>query len=168
MKRLAICVLYGFAAMAHAAQIYEWVDEKGAKQYTQQPPPPNIKNVQQKRLQANVVETSGQSYGAQQASKNFPVTLYVTADCGELCKNARAHLTKRGIPFTEKDPRKPDEIETFKKLTGGALEVPVLTVGQLRTLKGYLASDWDATLNQAGYPSAAVPGAKPAATPPAK
>lgn len=168
MKRLAICALYGFAAMTYAAQFYEWVDEKGAKQYTQQPPPSNIKNVQQKQLRANVVETSGPSYSAQQASKNFPVTLYVTATCGEVCKNAQAHLTKRGIPFTEKDPRKPEEIGTFKKLTGGAMEVPVLVVGELRTLKGYLASEWDATLDQAGYPSAAIPGAKPGAAPPAK
>ena len=37
----------------------------------------------------------------------------------------------------------------------------------LKTIKGYLASDWDATLDQAGYPSTAVPGAKPGAAPPA-
>jgi len=40
-------------------------------------------------------------------------------------------------------------------------------VGQLRNLQGYLASEWDTTLDAAGYPSSAVPGTKPAAKPPA-
>ncbi len=162
MKSLMIPALLALAATVHAAQFYEWVDERGVKQYTQQPPPPNAKSVQQKRFGSNVVETSGPSYGMQQAVKNFPVTLYVT-ECGELCTNARAHLTKRGIPFTEKNPQKQEENEEFKKLTGGGMEVPLLVVGQLRTLKGYLASDWDAALGQAGYPSTVVPGAKPVA-----
>jgi hypothetical protein len=164
MKSLLIPALLALAAAAHAAQFYEWVDEKGVKQYTQQPPPPNVKQVQQKRFGSNVIETSGQTYSMQQAVKNFPLTLYVT-DCGELCTSARAHLTKRGIPFTEKNPQKREDAEEFKKLTGGGMEVPLLVVGQLRTVKGYLASDWDAALVQAGYPSSAVPGGKPPATP---
>lgn len=164
MKTIMVIALLGIAAAAHAAQFYEWVDEKGVKQYTQYPPPPNIKQVQKRRLGTNVIETSGPSYSLQQAIKSFPVTLYVT-DCGELCKNARAHLGKRGIPYTEKNPQKQEEIETFKKLTGGGMEVPLLIVGELRTLKGYLASDWDAALDAAGYPSTAVPGAKPVAKP---
>ncbi len=148
-----------------SAQFYEWVDEKGVKQYTQQPPPPNIKQVQQRRLGANVVETSGPTYSMQQAAKNFPVTLYVT-DCGDLCKSARTHLTKRGIPHSEKNPQKQEEAEAFKKLTGGLMQVPLLVVGQLKTVKGYQASEWDAALDAAGYPSTAVPGAKPTAAPP--
>ena len=166
MKTLAILTLIGLATMAHAAQVYEWVDEKGVKQYTQQPPPPNVKNVQQKRIGANVVETSGPTYSLQQATTNFPVTLYVT-DCGDPCTKARAHLAKRGVPFTEKNPQKADEIDNFRKLTGGGMEVPLLLIGELRTIKGYLASEWDAALDQARYPSTAVPGAKPAAVAPA-
>ena len=166
MKTLAILTLIGIAMMAHAAQVYEWVDEKGVKQYTQQPPPANVKNVQQKRIGANVVETSGPSYSLQQAMTNFPVTLYVT-DCGDACTQARAHLAKRGIPYTEKNPQQENELENFKKLSGGGMAVPLLIIGELRTLKGYLASDWDAALDQAGYPSTAVPGAKPAAAAPA-
>jgi glutaredoxin len=166
VKTLAILTLIGIAAMAHAAQVYEWVDETGVKQYTQQPPPPNIKNVQQKRVGANVVETSGPSYSLQQATTNFPVTLYVT-DCGDGCTKARAHLAKRGIPYTEKNPQKEEEFENFKKLSGGSMAVPLLVIGELRMLKGYLASDWDAALDQAGYPSTAMPGAKPQASAPA-
>src|SRR5688572_13410413 len=117
MKSFAILIPLALAASVHAAQIYEWVDERGVKQYTQQPPPPHIKQVQQRRIGGNVVETSGQSYGMQQAVKNFPITLYVT-DCGELCVSARTHLAKRGIPYVEKNPQNKTDSEEFKKLTG--------------------------------------------------
>jgi len=166
VKTLAIVILLGLAAAAHAAQMYEWVDEKGVKQYTQQPPPPNIKNVTQKRLATSVVETRGPSYTMQQAMKNFPVTLYVT-DCGDPCKSARAHLTRRGIPVTEKNPLQREEIERFRKLTGGGMEVPLLLIGEKITLKGYLTSEWDAAFDQAGYPRTAESGAKPATPAPA-
>jgi glutaredoxin len=161
VKTLAALILIGLAMMAYAAQVYEWVDEKGVKQYTQQPPPPNVKNVQQKRIGANVVETSGPTYSLQQATTNFPVTLYVT-DCGDLCTQARTHLARRGVPFTEKNPQKGEDLENFKKLSGGDMGVPLLVVGKLRTLKGYLASEWDAALDQAQYPTTVVPGAKAA------
>src|SRR3972149_7530117 len=97
VKSLAIVILLGLVTVVHAAQVYEWVDEKGVKQYTQYPPPPNIKNVTQKRLVTSVVETGGLSYRMQRAIKNFPATLYVT-DCGDPCKSARAHLARRGVP----------------------------------------------------------------------
>lgn len=168
MKSLLMIALLGVAALTHAADFYEWTDEKGVKQFTQQPPPGNARNVQQRRLGGNTaVESTTVPYGTQQAVKTFPVTLYAT-DCGEPCNNARAHLNKRGVPFTEKSPLKPEETEAFKKVSGGALEVPLLVVGALRTLKGYLASDWDLALDQAGYPSTALPGSKPAAAPPPK
>ncbi len=167
MKSLAMVILLGLVTTAGAAQIYEWVDEKGVKQYTQQPPPPNIKNVRQRQFGGNVVETKAPAHNLQQAVENHPVLLYAT-DCGEPCTKGRAHLVKRGIPFTEKDPLKEEEFDNFKKLSGGSMGVPLLVVGELRTLKGFLASDWDAALDKAGYPGAAAPGAKPVAgTPPA-
>ena len=83
-----------------------------------------------------------------------------------MCNNARAHLKKRGIPYQEKNPTAANEGEEFKKLSGGGMEIPLLVIGTLKTIKGYLASDWDATFDQAGYPSTAVPGVKPAAKPP--
>jgi len=167
MKALAFLILAALAAPAVGAEMYRWVDDKGVVNYTPYPPPANIKKVETKRLGSNTVQTSEGSYSLQQAVKNFPVTLYAT-DCGELCNSARAHLKKRGIPFAEKNPTDPKEIDEFKKLSGGGMEIPLLIVGSLKTIKGYLASDWDAAFDQAGYPSTAVPGAKSAATPPEK
>lgn len=168
MKTWTILVLLGMAAAAQSAEMYRWVDEKGVVNYTPYPPPANIKKVEQKKLGGGGPAPAGDlPYGLQQPVKNFPVTLYVT-NCGEACNNARAHLNKRGVPFTEKNPTQQDETEAFKKLTGGGMEVPLLVVGQLKTVKGFLASEWDAALDAAGYPSTAVPGFKPAATPPAQ
>jgi glutaredoxin len=88
------------------------------------------------------------------------VTLWIT-DCGEACTKARAHLARRGVPHTEKDPR--SEFENFKKATGGT-EVPVVFIGSTR-LKGYLESDWDAALDRAGYPSTALVKPQPQGPP---
>ncbi len=150
MKSILLCLLLVISASVHAAQYYEWTDERGVRQYTQQPPPPNIKQVQQKRSGSNVIETSGPGYAMQQAAKSFPVTLYANA-C-EPCKQARAHLQKRGIPFAEKNPEQQEETDNFRKLSGGSMEVPLLTVGSLKALTGYSREPWDAVLDQAGYP----------------
>ncbi len=167
MKTFALLLLLAFATAATGAEMYRWVDDKGVVNYTPFPPPANIKKVETKKLGGNTVQTSDGSYSLQQATKNFPVTLYAT-DCGELCNSARAHLKKRGIPYNEKNPTAANEADEFKKLSGGGMEIPLLVVGTLKTIKGYLASDWDATFDQAGYPSTAMPGAKPVGgTPPA-
>jgi len=165
MKIWVFMVLIGIASSAYSADMYRWTDEKGVVNYTPYPPPANIKKVEQKKLGGSTIQTSNVPYSVQQAVKNFPVTLYLT-DCGELCTNARAHLAKRGIPYTEKNPQLPEEVDEFKKLTGGGMQVPLLVVGRLNTIKGYQASEWDAALDMAGYPSSILPGAKPAAAAP--
>ena len=88
----------------------------------------------------------------QKAAKDFPVTLWAY-ECGPPCENARAHLARRGVPYTEKDPR-PD-LKAFEKLSGGN-DVPVLFVGSTK-LTGYLESGWDNSLDAAGYPRSAAP-----------
>ena len=171
MKTWALLALMGFAALAYGAEMYRWVDEKGVVNYTPYPPPANVKKVEQKKLGDNTkVQASDAPYELQLAVKNFPLTFYTTDDCGELCKTGRAHLDKRGVPYTEKNPAKPAslaEFESFKKMSGGALEVPMLQIGQLKTIKGYLATEWDTALDAAGYPPSA-PAAKPGAKPPAQ
>jgi hypothetical protein len=168
MKAFAFLLLAAFAAAAIGAEMYRWVDDKGVVNYTPYPPPANIKKVETKRMSGNTAAAPAAvgSYSLQQAVKNFPVTLFAN-DCGELCNNARAHLKKRGIPYTEKNPNSPNELEELKKASGGGAEIPLLVVGSLKTIKGYFSTEWDATLDQAGYPSTAEPGAKPPAAAPA-
>ena len=164
MKQLILAVLLSVATGAFAAaQLYRWVDEKGNVEYRDTPPPPNAKKVEERRVVTSTIETSSPSYAVQQAAKNFPVTLWAY-ECGDPCKSARAHLARRGVPYTEKDPR-PD-LKAFEKLSGGN-GVPVLFVGSTR-LSGYLESEWDNSLDAAGYPRTAGPAAKPAPKPAAK
>jgi len=149
---LALALVAGSSA---GAQLYRSVDEKGNVEWRDTPPPPNAKQVEQRNVGGNTIETSTLPYSVQQAVAKFPVTLWVF-DCGEPCDRARAHLQKRGVPYTERNVQK--ESDTFKKLTG-SLEVPVLFVGS-KQLKGYLDTDWDAALDAAGYPRTAPPGMK--------
>jgi len=138
-----------------AAQLYRWVDEQGRVEWRDTPPPASAKNVERRTLGPNTIQTSTLPYNVQQAVKDFPVTLWVF-DCGEPCNAARNHLTRRGIPHTERDADK--ERDALRRITGSQ-EAPVLTIGA-RQLKGYLVADWDAALDAAGYPRTPVPGVK--------
>ena len=150
MRKILVLVLLSFAATAQA-QLYRWVDEQGSVHYTDQPPPPNAKKVEEKKFTDNVVQTDKLPYSVQQAVKNFPVTLF-TGDCGEVCTLAKAYLVKRGIPYSERLPGKNQEdLEQLKKVVKENY-IPVLQVGKSSTLKGFNESEWASTLDQAGYP----------------
>jgi hypothetical protein len=157
---LVIAYAFGSGCVA-AAQLYRWVDEKGNVEWRDTPPPPNAKQVEERSVGANTIETSTLPYSVQQAVKKFPVTLWAF-DCGDPCDRARAHLKRRGVPHVERNPQK--EADALKSLTGG-LDVPVLLVGS-KQLKGYLESDWDAALDSAGYPRSVPPGTKVKVQPP--
>ena len=158
MKTIIACALLLAALPLSAAQLYRWVDDKGNVEWRDTPPPSNAKNVEQRNMSTSTIQTSTLPYSVQQAVKNSPVTLWVF-DCGAPCNDARAHLAKRGVPYTERNVQR--ETEVLKKLTGGT-DVPVLIVGS-KQLKGYLQSSWDAALDEAGYPRTPFPGYKPQA-----
>lgn len=161
MKRIILGIfMLAASSTVLAAQLYRWVDDKGNVEYRDTPPPSSAKKVEQRSVGASRVEPSALPFSVQQAVRNFPVTLW-NAPCGGPCDQARAHLARRGVPYTEKDPQA--DVEAFKKLTGG-IDVPVLYVGST-VVKGYLESEWDAALDVAGYPRTAPPGVKPAAKP---
>lgn len=161
MKRIAMLSLLLLAATAtlFAAQLYRWVDEKGNVEWRDTPPPATAKKVEQRNIGVSTIETSDLPYSVQQAVKNFPVTLWMT-NCGETCDKARAHIERRGVPYTEKNPQ--SDLAGFKKASGGDMQVPLLFVGSNR-LKGYVEGDWDAALDTAGYPKTAVAPLKPQA-----
>ena len=149
---------------AQAAQLYRWVDDKGRVEWRDTPPPANAKKVQRRTVGGSIIETSTLPYSLQQAVRNFPVTLY-TGNCGEGCDKARAHLVRRGVPFTQKNPQ--DDVEGYRKLTNGGMQIPLLFVGTER-FAGYEETAWDRLLDTAGYARQPVPGyvaPKPAAAP---
>ena len=165
MRTLAwMIALVLVAGPAFAGELYKWVDKDGKVHYTDQPPPPEAKTAERKKLGDRPSEAQ-LPYGLQQAVKNFPVTLY-NADCPDACGKATAFLNKRGIPFTDRVVQDPATAEELKALTGGKLVVPVLKVGK-QVLTGYEEGQWNATLDAAGYPRTPVAPVRPSA-PPAK
>ncbi|MFN6960769.1 MAG: glutaredoxin family protein [Rhodocyclaceae bacterium] len=149
MKRIALAMgLIGALGMAQA-QFYRWMDEQGRVHYGDRPPPSMAGKAQVMRYGAPQPDRQ-LPYAVREAMANFPVTLYVSADCKEGCEAGREYLKARGIPFGEKNVAGNEDIEALKKLAGEAV-VPVLTVGT-KTAKGWLKEDWQRLLDAAGYP----------------
>jgi hypothetical protein len=138
-------------AAAGQAQTYRWVDKDGKVHYGDRPPPATAGQAQERRLGAPAADKT-LPYSVQQAIANFPVTLYVTADCKEGCSEGRDYLKSRGVPFSERNVASGADIDALKKLAGGSeAVVPVLTVGS-KSAKGWLKGDWQRLLDAAGYP----------------
>jgi glutaredoxin len=170
--RSTISILACVAALAVAADcaaqssVYRWVDKDGTVHFSDAPPPESAKDVTRKRMGGGDADDGQVPYATQVAMKRNPVTLYASSACGDLCTNGRELLTRRGIPFSERDPMTNSEHrEALRKLVG-ALEVPVLVVGAT-TLKGFDEDAWQGALDGAGYPRTRLPQRARAAPPPA-
>ena len=150
---IALTLLAG----ASFAQTYRWLDQNGRVRYTGTPPPPTATQAEEKKLSSNVVQTDALPYSAQLAVKNFPVTLYSAANCGQPCTDGRNLLVKRGVPFKEIAVGDEKSREALKKASGSD-EVPVLTVGH-DARKGYQQGTWHAALDAVGYPKSGPVGA---------
>ena len=163
MKRIVILgmLLSAAAATLSAAQLYRWVDENGRTQYSDTPPPPSAKSVEQRKIRGSTPPSTSLPYSLQLAVKNFPVTLWAN-NCGEACDKARTHLSRRGVPYTEVDPQA--DLDAFKKASGGDMGIPLLFIGSNK-LRGYLDSEWDSALDIAGYPKTALVPVKSVAKP---
>lgn len=148
------------ALAAAQTNVYRWVDKDGKVHYSDTPPPEPAKSLTQKRVGGGYGESSQLPYATQIAMQKSPVTLFTGADCGDPCRQGRDLLSKRGIPFSERDAQgNADDAEALKKLVG-AIEVPVLTVGASK-VKGFEEGAWNSALDGAGYPRTALPGQVP-------
>src|SRR5512142_960813 len=113
---LSLAVLAVVAADAGGQTLYRYVDANGRVVYSDQPPPPNVKDAQTRQLPENVIETDPRPLEARQAAERFPVTLY-TFDC-DICREAQALLAKRGIPFETVVVTEEKGAARLKALTG--------------------------------------------------
>src|SRR5690348_15736425 len=157
-------VLAAGAAQAQS-NVYRWVDQDGKVHFSDTPPPEEAKSVSQKRMGGGYVDQSQLPYATQMAMKKNPVTLYVATDCADACGKARAFLSQRGVPFTERNAQtNPADTEELRKLSG-ALEVLFLVVGENK-LRGYDEGGWNAALDEAGYPRERLPGQPPSSAMP--
>lgn len=151
--KLALLVL--LSAPAFAAKVYTYKDANGKTVFSDVPPQ-GVLNIQEKRIGANVIDTSGWPYELQQVIKRAPVVMWGN-NCGDICDQGRKLLIERGIPYEMKDPSaSKDQFESFKKLTGGN-GVPVLQVGG-QFVNGFSVDSWNAALSNVGYPKTALKG----------
>lgn len=148
-KIIAMLALCALAVAAPAQGLYKWVDKDGRITYSDTPPPKDAKKVENKRLGDNVVEQDKLPFALRKVVEASPITLYAN-NC-DPCKDARAYLLKRGVPFTEKNPE--TDPDAAKKMKDGlkSQTVPTLTVGS-DTKIGFSDVSWGEAIDAAGYP----------------
>jgi len=95
--------------------------------------------------------------------KDFPVTLYTSPGCKDLCEQARAMLNRRSVPFSEFQVWNSETAQKLKSVSG-ANQVPVLVVGR-EVMLGIDQSQVDALLSSVGYPAAGTYPARNQAAP---
>lgn len=154
----ATAVLLALPVMAQTT--YRWVDKSGGVHYSDSPPPPEIREIQEKKLgNTNFVE-SGPSYLTTRAKQNFPVTFYRDAECKDFCKEARGLLDRRGVPYSEFTLKSNEDLEEFKRVFSVERpQIPALTVGTSKQV-GFEQGIWNRLLDEAGYPKTVPPGGR--------
>jgi glutaredoxin len=148
MRAICLLILLCALSISSNAQVYKWTDAQGKIHYGDIPPP-QAKNLEQKKASGNIIETDAEPYETKLAVQKNPVALYSFSECGDPCVKAQALLDKRGIPYKLKNAD-PDRAE-LKALTGDN-RIPVLVVGKQTPLQGFEEGAWNQLLDQAGYP----------------
>jgi glutaredoxin len=151
MKMIARYSLLTFLLMAGAAQaqLYKWVGPDGKVTYSDTPPPPTAKQVEQKSALGGGAGSVNLPFEVAEAAKAHPVTLYTTKDCAG-CDQGRNLLTARGIPFSEKTVSTSDDLARLRQ-AGGSGQLPLLHVGSSKQ-EGFQGGGWNDLLTAAGYP----------------
>jgi len=153
MQRLltvAFGLLLGAAGPALAQ--YKVVGPDGKITYTDRPvtaPPGGQVQPMRAAVAATAAARAPLPLELRAVAERFPVTLYTSADCPP-CDSGRGLLQQRGIPFAERVISSDDDTAALQRITNGRT-VPSLTVGG-QALRGFLDTDWQATLDLAGYP----------------
>lgn len=151
---LALALVMGLS-VAQAQKIYRWVDKDGTVTYRDRPPSEaGGQQVEERKLRLPREAGGGPASGDEPPIK-APVVLYSVPQCSS-CDAARAHLEKRGIPFSEKnvDANRTAQDELRKR--SGGLSVPTITVGD-KVMKGYIDTLLDGELDAAGYAKVEAP-----------
>jgi glutaredoxin len=144
-----------FSSAVSAQQVFRIVGPDGKVTFSDQPPPASAN--------ARVTAASGDGNRAtanpslpfelRRVAGQYPVTLYTGNDCAP-CGSARALLTARGIPFTERTVTTNEDSQALKRLSGETA-LPFVTIGS-QQLKGFSDSEWTQFLDAAGYPKTSV------------
>jgi glutaredoxin len=143
------------AAGAPALAQYKVVGPDGRVTYTDRPPASEeagkVTPLRPQRATAPAPGGTDSSlpFELRQLVQRYPVTLYAAPNCMP-CDSARQLLQQRGIPYSERSILTEADAAALERLTTRR-SIPSLTVGS-QASSGYIAEDWTATLDAAGYP----------------
>ena len=139
-----------WSATAGAQTIFRIVGPDGKVTFSDRPPEdPKAKATTAPVVSLNSAGTAGLPFELRGIVSRFPVTLYTAANCGP-CASARAFLSSRGVPYTEKTIGSNEDIEALQRMSGSQ-SVPFATIGS-QQLKGFSETEWGQFLDAAGYP----------------
>lgn len=171
-RRNALAIALALPWLAAGAATYKWIDAEGRVNYGDRPP----ESVRAETVRPPPPVSSGDGADPslplplRSAAARSPVVLYGVRDCGA-CESLRAHLLRRGVPFTERQVQSDRDAEAFRQLGFSTQAIPTLTIGRDR-ISGYDALRLDTMLDAAGYPRSSLlpagwrpPAARPLAPP---
>ncbi len=152
-----LAALMALTLAGAAAGQYRWVDAEGKVHYGDTPPR-DAKDVRSLSLRpapapAGAEATASLPFELRRAVERAPVVLYTAPEC-QPCAPAAAMLRERGVPFTERSVTSPDDLQEFRRLSGG-LRLPHLTVGS-QVQNGFNPDIWSSLLDAAGYPKGSM------------
>ena len=152
---VAVCALMTCAtATSFAQNVYRIVGTDGKVTFSDKPPvEANAKTSLGTASSGGGNVSSQLPFELRQVAQKYPVTLYTGDNCSP-CQSARAMLSSRGVPFTEKTVNTNDDAQALQRLSGDN-SLPFATIGG-QQLKGYSDSEWTQFLNAAGYPATSI------------
>jgi glutaredoxin len=158
MRTRDLALAFAFQALilaaAPAAAQYKWIAPNGAVTYSDQPPPPGTNGHVLGAKPSARGDEGGVPAALRDATTKYPVVLYTTTDCAP-CQQARSHLSKRGVPFSERTVSSSTDAEQFRKAGFAENSFPAIAVGRERSV-GFEVGDWNRLLDAAGYPKTSV------------
>lgn len=149
---LSLAVVALFPAQAEAQ--YKWVARDGTVSYGDRLPNENVESRKVGQTVTAADLNSALPFAVKTVADKHPVVLYSGSDCAP-CDQSRAHLIKRGIPFTEKRINTAADAQAMEKLGFSDSNVPTLAVGRQKQV-GFEASAFDNLLDIAGYPKTSL------------
>ncbi len=144
-----------FPVVSQAQQIYRIVGPDGRVTFSDQPPQPstNAKVTSATGEAGKAAVNASLPFELRKVAGQYPVILYSGDNCGP-CASARAMLTTRGVPFSEKTVTTFEDTQALQRLSGDN-SLPFLTIGS-QQLKGFSDAEWTQFLDAAGYPKSSV------------
>lgn len=148
-------ILSAAACISQAQTIYRIVGADGKVTFSDKPP---AISEQGKVLgtgvgAASATASSTLPFELRQLNAKYPVTLYTAPQCAP-CDTGRTLLSVRGVPFSERTVTTAEDTEYLQRLTGES-SLPYISIGGQRH-KGFSESEWNNTLDAAGYPKSSM------------